>query len=46
MNIIHNISTANPINGFDITDPNNRPHVVEGDNASDLTICFETEALR
>lgn len=40
----HIISTTDPINGFDITDPKNRPNVVEGDNANDLTIYFESEA--
>ncbi len=40
----HIISTTDPINGFDITDRNSRPNVVEGDDTSDLTIYFETEA--
>ena len=40
----HIISTTEPINGFDITDLYNRPNVVEGDDTSDLTIYFETEA--
>ena len=44
MNISHIISTADPINGLNITDLKNRPHVVEGGNASDLTIYFETRA--
>jgi len=44
MKISHIISTTDPINGFNITDLKNRPHVVEGDNASDLTIYFETKA--
>jgi len=44
MNTTHIISTTDPISGFDITDPKNRPHVVEGDNISDLTIYFEDSA--
>lgn len=44
MNITHIISTTDPINGFNIIDTKNQPHVVEGDNTSDLTIYFETEA--
>jgi len=44
MHSSHIISTTDPINGFDITDPKNRPNVVEGDNTNDLTIYFETEA--
>jgi len=44
MNITHIISTTDPINGFNIIDPKNRPHVVEGDDTSDLTIYFETKA--
>ena len=44
MSITHIISTTDPINGFNVTDLKNRPHVVEGDNASDLTIYFETGA--
>jgi len=46
MNITHFISTTDPINGFDITDMKNRPHVVEGDDSSDLTIYFESESSR
>ena len=46
MNNTHIISTTDPINGFDITDIKNRPHVVEGENTNDLTIYFETEASR
>ena len=46
MNSTHIISTTDPINGFDITDLKNRPHVVEGENTNDLTIYFETEASR
>ena len=44
MNSSHIISTTDPINGFNITDQKNRPHIVEGDNANDLTIYFETTA--
>jgi len=44
MNKTHIISTTDPINGFDITDMKDRPHVVEGDDTNDLTIYFETEA--
>jgi hypothetical protein len=40
------ISTTDPINGFDITSLKDRPHVVEGDKATDLTIYFETKATR
>jgi len=41
MNRSHITSTTDPINGFNITDLKNRPHVVEGDN--DLTIYFESK---
>lgn len=44
MSTSHIISTTDPINGFDITNPEDRPHVVEGDSANDLTIYFETKA--
>ena len=44
MNSSHIISTTDPINGFNITDLKNRPHVVEGDITNDLTIYFETKA--
>ncbi|MHB8743924.1 MAG: hypothetical protein ACYC9L_12455 [Sulfuricaulis sp.] len=44
MNSSHIISTTDPINGCDITDLKNRPHVVEGDSSSDLTIYFESKA--
>ncbi|MGF1614983.1 MAG: hypothetical protein ACFCVA_14050 [Gammaproteobacteria bacterium] len=44
MNSSHIISTTDPMNGFNITDLSNRPHVVEGDSTNDLTIYFETEA--
>jgi hypothetical protein len=43
MKISHTISTTDPINGFNITDLKDRPHVVEGDNVNDLTIYFETK---
>lgn len=46
MSITHIISTADPINGINFTDLNNRPHVVEGDKASELTINFENSATR
>ena len=44
MNSSHIISTTDPINGFNITDLKNRPHLVEGDNTNDLTVYFETQA--
>ncbi|MEJ2326527.1 MAG: hypothetical protein P8Y25_06745 [Chromatiaceae bacterium] len=44
MNSTHIISTTDPINGFNITDLQNRPHIVEGDSTNDLTIYFHTEA--
>ena len=44
MNKTHIISTTDPINGFNITDPRDRPHLVEGDETNDLTIYFESEA--
>lgn len=44
MNSTHIISTTDPINGFDITDLESRPHVVEGDKTNDLTIYFENKA--
>jgi hypothetical protein len=40
------ISTTDPINGFDITNLKDRPHVVEGDKATGLTIYFETQDTR
>ncbi len=46
MNTSHIISTTDPINGFNITSLKDRPHVVEGDSANDLTIYFETQASR
>jgi hypothetical protein len=39
-------STTDPITGFDITSLEDRPHVVEGDKATGLTIYFETKATR
>jgi hypothetical protein len=44
MNSTHIISTTDPINGFNITDLQNRPHIVEGDSTNDLTIYFQSEA--
>ena len=44
MDSTHIISTTDPINGFDITSLKDRPHVVEGDNANNLTIYFESKA--
>ncbi len=44
MNNSHIISTTDPINGFEITDVNNRPHVVDGADGNDLTIYFESNA--
>jgi len=44
MNSPHIISTTDPINALDITDLQNRHHIVEGDSANDLTIYFQTEA--
>lgn len=44
MNYSHSISTTDPISGFDITDLKNSPHVVEGTEANNLTIYFESEA--
>jgi hypothetical protein len=41
MNITHIISTTDSINSVNITDLNNRPHIVEGDKANDLTIYIE-----
>lgn len=46
MNTPHIISTTDPINGFDITNLKDQPHVVEGDSANALTIYFETQASR
>jgi hypothetical protein len=40
------ISTTDPINGFNITSLKDRPHVVEGDKATGLTIYFETKDTR
>ena len=40
------ISTTGPINGFNITDLKDRPHVVEGDKATGVTIYFENRATR
>lgn len=46
MNRTHIISTTDPINGFNITDLTDRPHIVEDDGTSELTIYFEFEASR
>ncbi len=46
MNRSHIISTTDPINGFDVTDRQHCPHVVEGDDSNDLTVYFQTEASR
>lgn len=46
MDPTHIISTIAPINGFDIIDAKNRPHVVEGYGTNDLTIHFETATSR
>jgi hypothetical protein len=39
-------STTDPITGSDVTDPKDRPSVVEGDAATGLTVYFESEASR
>jgi hypothetical protein len=44
MNSSNIISRTDPINDFNITDLQNRPHIVEGDSTNDLTIYFQTEA--
>ncbi|MHB8622017.1 MAG: hypothetical protein ACYC9J_00715 [Sulfuricaulis sp.] len=44
MNSSHIISTTDSINGFNITDLKNRPHVIEGDSSNNLTIYFESKA--
>ena len=44
MDRTHIISTTDPINSFDITNLKDRPHVVEVDNANNLTIYFESKA--
>ncbi len=44
MNYTNIISTTDPINGFNITNLKDRPHLVEGDDASKLTIYFESKA--
>jgi hypothetical protein len=41
MNYSPIISTTDPINGFNITSLKDRPHLVEGDKATGLTIYFE-----
>jgi len=46
MNITHIISTTDPISGVNITDLSNRPFIVEGDKAIDLTVYFESDATR
>ncbi len=43
MNYSPMISTTDPINGFNITNLKDRPHVVEGDKATGLTIYFESK---
>lgn len=40
MNSTHIISTTDPINGFNITDPKDRPHLVDGEVTNGLTIYF------
>ena len=37
------ISTTDPINGVNITSLKDRPHIVEGDKATGLTIYFESK---
>ena len=39
-------STTDPITGSDVTNPEQRPYVVEGDKATGLTVYFESEASR
>ena len=46
MNSVHITSKMDPIDGFNMTDPKGRPYVVEGDNASDLTIYFGSDTSR
>jgi hypothetical protein len=46
MKTAHIISTTDAINGFDVSNLKTGPHVVEGHDANDLTICFENEASR
>ena len=46
MSSSHITSTTDPINGFNITDPRNRPRIVEGDDTNDLTIYFENDVTR
>ncbi|MGA7801685.1 MAG: hypothetical protein WCC36_12830 [Gammaproteobacteria bacterium] len=46
MNTTHIISTTDPINGFDITEMEHHPHVVEGDKINDVTIYFQNKATR
>jgi hypothetical protein len=43
MNYTNIISTTDPINGFNITSLNDRPHLVEGDDTNNLTIYFESK---
>ena len=44
MNYTNIISTTDPITGFNITSLKDRPHLVEGDDANNLTIYFESKA--
>jgi hypothetical protein len=39
-------STTDPITGSNVTSLNDRPHVLEGDKATGLTVYFESEASR
>jgi len=43
MNYTNIISTTDPINGFNITSLNDRPHLVEGNDTNNLTIYFESK---
>lgn len=38
------VSTTDPINGFNITNRKDHPHLVEGDDTNNLTIYFESKA--
>jgi hypothetical protein len=44
MNNTNIISTTDPINGFNITNLKDRPHLVEGNDTNNLTIYFESKS--
>ena len=46
MKTTHIVSRTDSINGFDVSTLKISPHVVDGDDANELTTSFENEASR